>query len=65
MSHESIAKLVHNLVKNPESMRSREHGVPSAGLNTNELIIIQRVFSECEVSGDVMTLGTLPLGFWA
>ncbi|EGW36057.1 hypothetical protein DOT_6065 [Desulfosporosinus sp. OT] len=64
MSNESIAKLVHNLVKNPKSMRSREHGLPSAELNTNEFTIIQRVFSECEVSGDVMTLGTLPPGFW-
>jgi len=60
MSYESIAELVHDLVKNPKSMWS----LPSAELKPNELTIIQRVFSECEVSGDAMTLGTLPLGFW-
>ena len=65
MSNQSIAELVHDLVKNPKSMFSREHGIPSAELKTNEITIIQRVFAEYEVSGDVVTLGTLPLGLWA
>lgn len=64
MSYESIAELVHALVKNPKGMLSLEFGLPSAELKTNEFNTIQRVFSECEVSGDAMTLGTLPLGFW-
>lgn len=61
MSNQSIAELVHDLVKNPK----REHGILSAELKTNEVTIIQRVFCEYEVSGDVVTLGTLPLGLWA
>ncbi|OLN25882.1 hypothetical protein [Desulfosporosinus metallidurans] len=64
MSYESIAELVHDLVKNPKSMLSQELGLPLAELKTNELNIIQRVFSECEVSGDVATIGLLPLGYW-
>ncbi|MDR3490790.1 MAG: hypothetical protein P4M12_01955 [Gammaproteobacteria bacterium] len=64
MSYESIAELVHALVKNPKGMLSLEFGLPSVELKTNEFTIIQRVFSECEVSGDAVTLGTLPLGFW-
>lgn len=65
MSNQSIAELVHELVKNPKSMLSRELDLPSAKLKTNEITIIRRVFSEYEVSGDVVTLGTLPLGLWA
>jgi hypothetical protein len=64
MSYESIAELVHDLVKNSKSMLSREQRLPSAELKTNEFAIIQRVFSEFEVSGDAMMLGTLPLSFW-
>lgn len=64
MSNQTIAELVHNLVKNPKSILSRELGLPSTELKTNEFTIIQRVFSEVEVSGDALTLGTLPLGFW-
>ena len=64
MNYESIAELVHELVKDPKSMLSRELGLSSAKLKTNEFTIIQKVFSECEVSGDAMTLATLPLSFW-
>lgn len=64
MSNQSIAELVHDLVKNPKSMFSRENGIPSEELKTNEFSIIQRVFSEYEVSGNVVTLGTLPRGLW-
>ena len=64
MSNQSIAELVHDLVKNPKNMLSRKIGLPSAELKNNEITIIQRVFSEYEVSGDVVTLGTLPLGLW-
>lgn len=62
MSYESIAELVHELVKNPKSIRSSE--IHSAGQKSNEIAIIQSVFSEFEVSRDVVALGTLPLGFW-
>ncbi|MDR3602088.1 MAG: hypothetical protein P4L49_16640 [Desulfosporosinus sp.] len=65
MNYESIAKLVHDLVKNPKSMLPREQGLPSAELKTNQFTIIQRVFSEYEVSGDALTIETLPLGLWA
>ncbi|OLN25545.1 hypothetical protein [Desulfosporosinus metallidurans] len=58
MSYESIAELVHGLVKNPNSILPAE-------LKTNEFTIIQRVFSEYKVCGDIATFGTLPLGFWA
>jgi len=65
MNYESIAELVHDLVKNSKSMLSRELGLPSEELKTNEFTIIQRVFSDYKVSGDVLTIGALPLGYWA
>ena len=64
MNYESIAELVHNLVKDPKRMLSQGLGLPPTELKTNEFAIIRRVFSEYEVSGDVVTLGTLPLGLW-
>lgn len=63
MNYESIAELVHELVKNPKSMLSIENRA-SEELKTKELTLIKRVFSECEVSGDVLAFDTLPLGFW-
>ena len=64
MNYESIANMVHDLIKNPKSMLSLEHGLSWGELNKNESAIIQTVFSKYEVSGDVLTPGTLPLGFW-
>ncbi len=64
MNHESIAQLVNNLVKNPKSILSLDHGLPSAELKTNEFKIIQNVFSKYEVSGDTLTIGTIPLNMW-
>lgn len=64
MNNESIAKLVHDLVKNPKNVLSQEHGLSWGELNTNELTIIQRVFSRLEVSGDVLTFEIIPLDFW-
>ena len=64
MSYESIAELVHDLVKNPTRTLSREIGLSSVEQKTNEFTIIQRVFSEYEVSGDVMTISALPLRYW-
>lgn len=64
MNHEKIAELFHNLVENPKFMLSQELGFQSTELKTNEITIIQRVFSEYEVSRDAMTLGILPLRFW-
>jgi len=37
MSYENIAQLVHDLVKNPKSMLSRELGLSLAELKTNEI----------------------------
>ncbi|MFZ3132657.1 MAG: hypothetical protein WA125_16550 [Desulfosporosinus sp.] len=64
MSYESIAKLVNDLVKNPESILSLEQGLPSTELKTNEITIIQNVFSKYEVSGDTLTIGIEPLIKW-
>jgi len=61
MSYESIAELVHNLVENPKIMLSRELGAEPM---TNESTIIQKVFSQYKVSGDIMTFGALPMGYW-
>lgn len=63
MSYESIAELVHDLVKNPKNMLSREQG-PSAELKKNEYAIIQRVFSKQEVSGGALTKGVIAEGMW-
>ena len=63
MNYDSIAKLVHDLVKNPKSMVSSEHGLFSEH-KTNEFTIIQNVFSKYEVSGDTLTIEALPLDLW-
>jgi len=64
MNYEGIAELVHDLVKNPKNILSLKHTLLPE-LKLNESKIIQNVFSKYEVSGDVVTLGTLPLGLWA
>jgi len=64
MSYVSIAELVHDLVKNPKNMLSTELPQPSSDLNTNELTIIQRVFTKYEVSADTLTIGVTPMGVW-
>lgn len=64
MNNKGIAELVHDLVKNPKNMLLLKHGLLPE-LKTNESKIIQNVFSKYEVSGDVVTLGTLSLGLWA
>lgn len=64
MSYETIAKLVNDLVKNPKSMLSLEQELPSMELKTNELTVIQSVFSKYEVSGDALTIGIQPLITW-
>ena len=63
MNYESIAKLINNLVKNPKL--SLEHVLPSTEVDTNEVMIIQNVFSKFEVSGDNLTIGIGPLTEWA
>jgi len=64
MNYEGIAELVHDIVKNPKNILSLKH-TSLLELRTKEFKIIQNVFSKYEVSGDVVTLGTLPLGLWA
>lgn len=64
MNYKNIAELVNDLIKNPKNMLSQEHGVSSTEQKTNEFTIIQRVFSEYRVSGDILTYETLPLGYW-
>lgn len=63
MNYESIAKLVHDLAKNPKSVLSSEHGLLPEH-KTNEFKIIQNVFSKYEVSGDTLTIGIKPLVSW-
>lgn len=65
MNYEKIAELVHDLVKNPQSMLSEEQELPSTGLKMNELKIIQKVFSKYEVAGDALKVGVIPEGMWA
>ncbi|MFZ3132916.1 MAG: hypothetical protein WA125_17865 [Desulfosporosinus sp.] len=64
MNYERIAELVHDLVKNPKSILSLEQGLPGTELKTNEITIIQNVFSKYEVSGDTLTIGIEPFGTW-
>lgn len=61
MSYDSIAELVHDLVKNPKSSFSSEQGL---AVDTNEFTIIQNVFSKYEVSGNTLTIGIQPLLTW-
>lgn len=64
MSYESIAKLVHDLAKNHNRL-SGEHGLPVTEMKTDELTIIQKVFSNYEISGDTLSIGVIPDGLWA
>lgn len=65
MTYESIAKLVHDLVKNPKDLSLLEHRLPSTELNISELAIVQSVFSKYEVSGDTLAIEVIPQGMWA
>jgi len=65
MNYESIAKLVHSLVKNPSDMTSYEQRISSVKVLPHEFSIIQKVFSKYELSGDVVTIGVIPDGTWA
>lgn len=64
MNYDSIAELVNKLVKNPKSVVSQENEIHSTKLKTNELTIIQNVFSKYEVSGDTLTISVKPLMMW-
>ncbi|MEA4902149.1 hypothetical protein [Desulfitobacterium sp.] len=63
MNNEEIAELVHELVKNPKGLLPLENKALEE-LKTKELTLINRVFSGCETSGDILAIDTLPLGFW-
>ena len=64
MSYDSIAGLVHDLVKNPKSSLSLKQELPLTKVKINELEIIQNVFSKFEVSGDNLTIKIEPMGMW-
>lgn len=64
MNYESIAKLVHEYVKNSESPLALEKRLSNKELKTGELSIIQGVFSRYEVSGDTLMIGTTPMIGW-
>ncbi|TGE35000.1 hypothetical protein E4K67_27610 [Desulfosporosinus fructosivorans] len=64
MSYESIAELVHNLVKDPKSILKLENRLPSGEFDIKELTIVQNVFSKYEVSGDALAIEALPLDLW-
>ena len=64
MNYDNIAKMVHKCVKNPNSILAKENGSAECGVKTKELSVIQTVFSKYEVSGNVITIGALPLVFW-
>jgi hypothetical protein len=65
MNFDSIAKMVHEFVKNPSNMYAKENGLAESKVETKELSVIQTVFSKYEVSGDVITIGITPMGYWA
>lgn len=64
MNYDSIAKMVHKCVKNPNSMLAKESGLAESRVKTQELSVIETVFSKYEVSGDVLTIGITPLDVW-
>ncbi len=64
MNYDSIAKMVHKCVKNPGSILAKENGLAESGIKTKEWSVIQTVFSNHEVSGNVITIGVIPLGGW-
>jgi hypothetical protein len=64
MNYDSIAKMVHKCVKNPGSILAKENGLAESGVNTKELSVLETVFSKYKVSGDVITIGVTPLGYW-
>jgi len=62
MNYQRIAEQVHEMVKTPTNLMSRERMFLE--LKKNELMSIQTVFSKLEVAGDVLTFETIPLDFW-
>ncbi len=64
MNYDSIAKMVHKCVKNPNSMLAKESGLAESRVKTQELSVIQTVFSKYEVSGNVISIGAIPLVYW-
>jgi hypothetical protein len=65
MNYEKIAEMVHSLVKNPNDLTSYEQRISSVKVLPHEFFIIQKVFSNYELSGDVATIGVIPDGTWA
>lgn len=65
MDYKGIAKTVHALVKNSDAKLLQQKQVLFKQNNTNEMTIIQNVFSKSEVSGDVLGQGVIPEGLWA
>ena len=65
MNYDKIAKMVHEFVKNPNSMLTKENGLAENKVKTEELSIIHTVFSKYEVSGDAITIGITPLSYWS
>ena len=63
MSYQRIAELVHELVKTPKSML-QDKKLSLGQLKMNEFTSIQRVFSDLEVSRDVLTFESIPLDYW-
>ena len=59
MNYNEIAKFVHGLVKNQE-----QSDVSTLQINTHEIAVIKKSFSELEVSGDAVGLESIPVDFW-
>ncbi|KLU66418.1 hypothetical protein DEAC_c18170 [Desulfosporosinus acididurans] len=59
MNYNDIAKIVHDSVKN-----AHNNSLASTQINSHEATVIKKVLSDFEVSGEDITLGTIPLHFW-
>lgn len=64
MNYESIANLVHDYVKNPVSMVTKENRLSEIGVKPSEFSVIKNVFSRHEISGGTVAIEVGSLALW-
>jgi hypothetical protein len=63
MNFDSIAKMVHEYVKNPD-ISAKESKFTESEVKSQELSVIQTVFTKYDVSGDVISVRIDPMRLW-
>ncbi|WP_368292365.1 hypothetical protein [Dehalobacter sp. TBBPA1] len=64
MNYEGIANFVHECVKNPKNLMTKDEKYGKNAVKPSELSVIQNVFSRCEVSGGTVAIEVGILETW-